>query len=103
MRLPSWLWPIKTGATLFDVWTICHIASWIVYGFNMCAMHATLVQALALGYVLAAAWEVIEAKAEVKWPDIWKHKEVWYNRWISDVLIDTSIGAWLGWWLCNHQ
>lgn len=103
----SWLWPIKTGQSFFDTWTICHFAFWTVAGFNWGAialrnraMHAwwlPLVVALA-GALLweVIEWQVFEPLGFVRYP------EVWFNRWVSDPLV--GVAAMLfGLWAVHHQ
>jgi len=103
MRTPSWLWPVKTGKTLLDVWTVCHIAFWLVLGFNLAAFHASFVQSMALCYLGACVWEVVERYGEKFFPEIWAHPEKWWNSWIGDALIATTVGAGSGWLLCSIQ
>lgn len=103
----SWLWPIKTGKTFFDVWSVCHCFFWVVLGFNWGALapkHKWMALAwlpFAVTLVLALLWEVAE-----KWyfePHGWVlHPEVWYNRWLSDPLVGL-IGMGLGLWLVSKQ
>jgi hypothetical protein len=30
----NWFWPVRTGITFFDVWTIFHLAFWVFMGSN---------------------------------------------------------------------
>jgi hypothetical protein len=101
--MPKWLWPIRTGRTLVDVWTLCHVAFWIVMGFNCRAFHLGFAPMLVPVYLGAAVWEGVERYCERRWPDIWKHPEKWWNSWIGDAIIATTIGYGLGWWLCGLQ
>jgi len=50
----KWLWPIRTGQTLFDYWSIMHL------------------------------WEVFERFAEQRWPQLWQSPESILNSLVSD-------------------
>lgn len=88
----GWLWPIRTGQTFFDTWTICHLCFWIVFGYNFVAVCLRrkwvdrLPWALLLALVGAYAWECFEGF--VLEPRGWvMFQEVWFNRWISDPFV----------------
>jgi hypothetical protein len=102
-----WLWPIQTGTTMFDVWSIVHLCFWLVLGANWEAVrvsrHWQQCWAAVLGSTLALAllWEVFE-----RWyaePHGWvAHPEVWFNRWLSDPLVGLT-GVALGILLISRQ
>jgi hypothetical protein len=103
----SWLWPIQTGQTFFDTWSICHLCFWIVYGYNYVATclkrkaPAKLWQALLVALIFAYAWECFEGF--VLEPHGWvMFKEVWFNRWLSDPLM-AVVGTVGGLYLVRKQ
>lgn len=85
--MTRWLWPVVTGRTFFDVWSVVHLAFWLVVGANIRALvKGPRVTAYAACIAAAYAWEVFE-----KW---WMeprgyvlHPESWLNRWLSDPLM----------------
>jgi len=88
-----------TGKSLFEVWSIAHLAFWIFVGSVIWPVwakdwpwwpHRVLTVLVCL--VAAFAWEVFEKYAEVRWPDKWLHPESFINSWISDPLT-TIIGV----------
>jgi len=105
--LPSWLWPVKTGRVFFDVWSIVHMAFWLVLGANWEAVRTShkwprhLGAVLGVTLVLALAWECFE-----KWyaePHGWvAHPEIWFNRWLSDPLVGLA-GVALGILIISRQ
>lgn len=100
----SWLWPIRTGKTLFDVWTVCHIAFWVVVGFDFHAIDLSFFPpALAITLAGASAWEVFERYGEKRWPKIFKHPESALNSWVGDVLIASTGGMSAGYYLQGLQ
>lgn len=92
----SHLWPILTGVTLIDVWTLPHLGFWIFTGSTIWAfrLHKWLSFGICLG--LAFSWEVFEKFAEHLWPDRWQDPESFINSWISDPL--TCVIGFLGVW-----
>lgn len=103
----SWLWPIKTGQTFFDTWSICHVCFWLVYGYNFVATclkykwAAPLWLGVLLALIGAYAWECFEGF--VLEPRGWvMFQEVWFNRWVSDPLM-AVIGALVGIALAKRQ
>ena len=103
----SWLWPIRTGQTFFDTWTICHFCVWLVFGYNFVAVYLKRQQippvwlALLLAMTMAYAWEFIEAFYLEKHGWV-MFKEVWFNRWVSDPLM-AILGTALGVFLVKRQ
>jgi hypothetical protein len=103
-----WFWPVRTGETFFDVWSIVHFAVWLIFGANVEALMQThgrkpllTVAAYGTGLVFALLWEqferkVLEPRRIVAFP------EVWFNRWISDPLMSPA-GAAVGMWLIGRQ
>lgn len=99
----KYLWPIKTGETVFDVWFVVHLCFWIFAGAQMQAMGLSLRSTCVLMFVLAAAWEVFERFAFKWWPNIWKHPESWPNYIVGDILIAGTLGVLVGYWLASKQ
>ena len=108
----SWLWPIKTGQSLIDVWSICHMAAFLVIAFNVEALGIAgalgIPLALGLGLSIGLAWEGWETVLE--WFDkrrtvekrYIKHPERWRNHWIGDPIVDI-VGFVLGLYLAQGQ
>lgn len=103
----NWFWPIRTGNTFFDVWSICHLCFWVVAGFNWASV-ALKYKALSNWWLLYVAtlavaflWEVIE-KQIFEPSGYVHHPEIWYNRWLSDPLIGL-IGVTIGVYLVSKQ
>jgi hypothetical protein len=97
----SWLWPVATGKTFLDVWTIFHLAFWLYMGSNFYSFKVPLATALAVGIVFSYLWEIFERYAEVKWPAIWTHPESWVNAYVSDPLTSV-VGILVTWFLLNN-
>ena len=97
----SWLWPIRTGRTFFDVWSLVHFAFWFVVG--SVPWSTKMSRPLALGLCLggAYAWEVFERYAEKRWPNLWLNPESWQNAWISDPLM-CMLGVLSVWYALDH-
>lgn len=101
-----WLWPIKTGESFFDLWSLTHFAFWYVVGADVKALQAAgkvkgLLYPLLLALAFAFVWELVERygfepRGLVVFP------ERWWNRWISDPLM-AVVGVWVGWWVVKHQ
>lgn len=73
----EWLWPIRTGQTFFDVWTLFHLSFWFYMGSNFWSAEKFIgrPQAMVIGLVLSYAWEIFERFAERRWPDLWLSPE----------------------------
>lgn len=97
----TWLYPIKTGRTFFDVWSIFHIAFWLYAGSNFWAFKVQKPLALAIGLFMAFGWEVFEREAESRWPHIWSHPESFINSYISDPLT-CVIGIFVAWYMLDN-
>lgn len=82
-----WFWPVRTGITLFDYWTIAHFSFWWVIGSTLVAFRVDRALALAGCMVVAYAWEVFEHFAEAKWPQVWLTPESWVNSLVADPLM----------------
>ena len=98
MILPDWLWPIRTGKTFFDVWSLIHLAFWLSVGTFFGLGHVRPVVGWPIIIVLAYVWEVAERL--FFWRFV-KHKEVWFNSFISDPLMTCS--ALLGYSLAGQS
>jgi hypothetical protein len=99
----KWLWPIKSGKTVFDVWFVVHFAFWIVAGSTFAAFHVPLMYGMLMMVGLAFAWELFERYAEVNLPNIWKNTESWVNAYLSDIGIAGVLGTLFGYWLYWNQ
>lgn len=89
----QWIYPVITGKTFFDVWTLFHLAFWFFMGSNFWSLRnfIELKYVLLIGIFLSYIWEFFEKYAEKKWPNLWLNPESWLNSYISDPL--TSIIA----------
>ena len=99
MKLPIWLWPIRTGKTFFDRWTLVHLAFWYVVGANLSSQKVSWWVSFGIMIVGAYLWEafeqeILEPRGKVKFP------EGKLNRWVSDPLM-AVVGGGLGWWITN--
>ena len=82
----TWFWPVRTGQTFIDVWTIFHLAFWVFMGSTLWAVKMPLPNALLGGVAAAYCWELFERYAEQRWPTIWLNPESWLNSYVSDPL-----------------
>ena len=100
----SYLWPIVTGVTFIDVWTLPHLGFWIVVGSTIWPFRERLskYKAFFVCFGVALAWEVFEKFAEHYWPERWLDPESWVNSWLSDPI--TCVVGYLGiWWLLDRR
>ena len=81
----NWLWPIHTGITFFDYWTVAHIAFWFVVGSSLAGIKMRRAVAYIYCFWVAIGWEVFERFAESHWPTLWLSPESWLNSWVSDI------------------
>ena len=96
--------PIVTGLSLIDVWTLPHLGFWIFVGSTLWAFRGSISKWWAFLTCLSAAflWEVFEKYAEHQWPDRWLDPESFVNSWISDPL--TCVVGFLGiWWMLDRR
>lgn len=82
----DWLYPIRTGRTFLDVWTIVHVCFWVYFGSLTWSFQLNRWFSMGLCLALAFAWEVFERIMEPKKPEIWLTPESWLNAWVSDPL-----------------
>lgn len=82
----TWLYPIHTGRTFFDYWTMAHLSFWFLIGSTIAVMKTHRNMSLIMCVAVAYSWEAFERFAEKEWPNIWQSPESWYNSWISDPL-----------------
>lgn len=81
-------WFGKRGIAFFDVWTVIHLAFWLVVGavFVMVgAAHAWWIWPLVIGG--AYVWEIFETLLEHFVPERVLTFEGKMNRWVSDPLM----------------
>ena len=97
----SWLWPIRTGGTFLDVWSLAHLGFWLFIGSTLWAfkLHDTAVFTWCL--FAAIAWEVFERFAEPKWPTTWQSPESSINV-FSDILM-CALGVLLIWYMLDRK
>lgn len=98
----NWFWPVHTGASLFDFWSLIHLAFWFIIGSQVAAMMKAkgwkaLPLVISVGLIVAYGWEIFERHAERLWPLVWNSPESWVNSWISDPLM-CVLGLAIGWW-----
>ena len=80
------LWPIRTGITVIDYWTIAHLSFWWFIGSTLAAFRINRTLALVCCMLVAYGWELFEFFAERRWPTVWQTPESWVNSLISDPL-----------------
>jgi hypothetical protein len=99
----EWLYPIRTGRTFFDVWTIFHLAFWVFMGSNFWNARGYVDKSTALMLGLAASymWEAFERYAECRWPKLWLSPESWYNSYLSDPMT-CVIGILFAWYALEN-
>ena len=99
----NWFWPIRTGRTFFDVWTIFHLSFWLFFGScSWAARHyIDKPHALLIGLTMAYGWEIFERYAERKWPNIWLNPESPLNSYVSDPLT-CLVGILFAWWALTY-
>lgn len=106
-------WPIRTGATLVDIWSVAHLCAFFVLGMNAQAIGLTLAVgfggAFCTALLVGIGWELLEAHLESleasKPPEYRRrirHPERWKNRWIGDPAVDLA-GFALGLWAFTLQ
>lgn len=95
----KWFWPIVTGHTFFDYWTLVHFAFWFVVGstFTRGSRLSTLLVCLVLAYF----WEAFERYAEQLWPALFLTPEGWINALVSDPLMCVA-GLLVAWYGFDH-
>lgn len=100
--LSAWLWPIHTGRTFFDLWSIEHVAWWIFFASNLDALwwKGRNWMAITFFLVVAIGWEVFECYY-LEPRAVYADTEVWFNRWVSDLVMDT-IGFMIGLWIARN-
>jgi hypothetical protein len=99
----GWFYPIRTGQTFFDVWSIFHLAFWVFMGSNFWAAQKFIERprAMLVGLCLAYGWELFERYAEHKWPDVWLTPESHLNSYVSDPLT-CVLGMLFAWYALDH-
>lgn len=97
----SWLWPIRTGITVIDVWSIFHLCFWAYMGSNLWSFGWPIQRAIVVGVLLSFAWEFFERAAEAAWPHIWKNPEGFLNAYVSDPLTSV-VGILFAYYALNH-
>jgi hypothetical protein len=94
----SWFFPIETGKTLFDLWSVVHFAGWMALGANCVAGN---LPNWAVWTVLASStiiWEIVE-RTLLK--HMIQHPESMINSFIGDP-ISNSLGFCFGVWLAHY-
>jgi hypothetical protein len=100
----NYLWPIVTGITFLDVWTLPHLGFWIFVGSTFWAFRERIPKWIGFAFCFSVAieWELFEKYAEHIWPERWTDPESWVNSWLSDPL--TCIVGYVGiWWLLDRR
>ena len=100
----SYFWPVKTGRTFLDVWSVVHFAFWLIVGADIRALTSTQTARI-VGFevcvVLAYAWEVFE-RLVLEPRGFVAHPESLVNRWLSDPLM-CVLGVGAGMWMISKQ
>ena len=88
----KYFWPVSTGKTFFDVWSIAHLSFWMFIGsalWPITSKQPIWLKASVLGgcLVVAYSWEIFERFGEKRWPTLWLNPESPLNSWVSDPLM----------------
>lgn len=74
---------------LFDLWSLCHLASGIVLGLVVAIYRLSAIAAAAAVTVALVGWELFEllgCSRGWSWGlDTWWADESWANRWLADL------------------
>jgi hypothetical protein len=100
----NWFWPVRTGQTFLDVWSIFHLVFWIFFGHCIWVVFDGKFdrpRAVLVCMVTAYLWEVFERYAEPRWPHLWKTPESFLNSYISDPLT-CLVGILFAWYALDH-
>jgi len=93
----DYFWPLVTGHSLLDVWTLAHLGFWIFVGSSLWALKVKKRTALIICMSVTIAWELFEYFVAFRlWPDRWQDPESWVNSLVSDPL--TCVVGVLGMW-----
>jgi hypothetical protein len=98
----DWIWPIKTGRTFFDVWTIVHFSFWVFVGHIAWVFHWNRWYSMLCFIALAFIWEGFERYMEPRHPDLWQNPESWVNAYLSDGLFTCILGVLFIWYALDH-
>jgi hypothetical protein len=101
MKWHEYFYPIKTGITFLDAWTVFHLAFWLFFGSCVYFLKIPRWQILSGCMALALAWEIFEKFAEKQWPHVWLNPESWVNSWISDPLT-CVVGVLFSWYILDN-
>jgi len=91
------LWPIRTGQTFFDVWSVTHASFWLAVGvfFGLGGVPPQVGWPIII--VCAYLWEILERFVFGQYVS---HREVWFNSFVSDPLM--CVAAALGYVLARQ-
>jgi len=96
----NYLWPIVTGVTFIDVWTVFHVIFWMLMGSVVWSFRLSKGVGFSICFIVAYLWELFESIAFVRWPEVWAAPESWLNSLVSDPLT-CPIGFFLAWVLLD--
>jgi len=97
----NYLWPIVTGITVVDVWTLPHLGFWIVVGSTLRPLKVNCWVAYIGCFAASLIWEVFEIFAFKQWPGLWEDPESWVTSWIGAPLPVVGVPA--IWYLLEHR
>lgn len=97
----NWFWPIATGKSFFDVWTIVHLSFWIFAGHIPWVFGWNRVWSFIGCLAFAFGWEVFEHFMIPRHPHVWLNSESWWNSWLSDPLT-CVVGVLFIWYALDH-
>ncbi len=99
----TWLWPVQTGRTFFDVWSIFHLTFWVFAGSVFWSFRDGFERprAMLVGLALAYVWELFERWAEPRYPDRWLNPESGLNAYVSDPLT-CVLGMLFAWYALDN-
>ena len=83
---------------LLDAWSLAHFVGWGVAAYIVARCGASLRKIVVLALCTGLGWEFFESYLAQA---LALYDEPWYNRWLSDPIIDL-VGAAAGWKVANH-
>lgn len=94
----AFLYPMETGKTLFDLWSLVHFCGWLALGSNCVAANFPNWAVWTTLVASTVIWETLERTLI---SHMIQHPESFINSFIGDP-ISNSLGFWLGVYIANY-
>jgi len=94
----TFLYPIETGKTLFDLWSFVHFCGWLALGSNCVAVNFPNWAVWTTLVASTVIWETLE---RTLLRHMIQHPESFINSFIGDP-ISNSLGFIIGVWIANY-